>query len=242
MLWISALVHWMVGGEIELVSGILGIATGLGLGVVCLNPPVPFLQPVAYLAVWGTLVLYPFVRAGLTQRELRSVDVYALERAYEALGQRPREAFLRFRLAQAVWKLGMGGHAMRIAEGCLPELDPKVFREEHMIVRGWQRHAPGAELFVDYACMDCGGACPPGKTHCPACGAPFLLERAQGKVLGKGMGRRIVAAWVAGALALAGLPWASTLPPGPAIGVVVAILAAAFLVVFLAFVPRGARA
>ena len=237
MLWITALVHWMVAGEIEVVGGVLGIAAGLALGFCTLHPPLPALQPLAYAAVWGTLVLFPFARAAMNQRELRSVDVHALERTYDALGQRPGENFLRFRLAQAAWTLGMTGHAVRIAEDCLQSMDPKLFSEEHMIVRRWHRERPEAEAFVDYACMDCGGPCPAGRTHCPRCGAPFLLDRVRGKAFSKGMGRKIVAAWAAGAVALAGIPWALTLPPGAAIGAIVAILGVAFLVVFLAFRP-----
>ena len=240
MLWIIALIHWIIGNEIELVSGLLGIGVGLALGYMCLQPPVPFMQPVSYLSVWITLVAFPFVRAGLNQRELRAVDLHALERAYEVLNERPREAMGRFRLAQAAWKMGMTGHAIRIGEGCLPELDPKHFREEHMIVKGWHRQMAPAEMFADYACAQCGGACPPGRTHCPKCGAPFLLDRLKGvAAFGKGTGRKIVAAWAGGAGALAGVSWATTLPPGPAIGAIVVVLGIAFLVVFLAFRPQG---
>ncbi len=239
LLWISALVHWMIGGEIEVPSGILGIFVGIVLGFVSLHPPVPALAPLAYVSVWITLALFPVVRMGLNRRELRSVDVHALERAYEALGQRPRETFLRFRLAMAAWNLGMTGHAIRIAEDCLPSMDPKVFSEEHMIVRRWHREQPPAEMFVDYPCLDCGNPCPPGKTHCPTCGAPFLLERVQGKAFRGGTLRKFVAAWAAGAGAIAGVSWASTLPPSAALGAIVAILGAAFLVVFLAFRPQG---
>lgn len=237
LLWISALVQWMIGGEIEPVNGILGIFVGIALGVATFHPPFPAAQGLAYATVWLTLALFPFVRAELNQRELRSVDVLALEKAYLVVGQRPRETFGRFRLALAAWNLGMTGHAMRIAETCLPDMDPKTFREEHMIVARWRREAPPASAFVDYECMECGGTCPPGKTHCPSCGAPFLLERVQGKAFAKGAGGRIVASWVAGVGALAGVAWAITLPPAAAIGTIIVVLGLAFLVVFLAFRP-----
>ena len=239
LLWISALVGWTIANEIEVVSGILGIAVGFALGICCLHPPTPILQPIAYATVWLTLPIFPIARAAMNRRELRGVDVHALERAYDALGQRPREVLARFRVASASWTLGMTGHAIRIAEGCLAEMDPKLFAEEHMIVRRWHREGPSAEAFVDYVCMDCGGACPPGKTHCPTCGAPFLLDRVRGRAFGGALGRKLVAAWIAGAGALAGVVWALTLPPAAAIGAIVAVLGLAFLVVFLAFRPRG---
>lgn len=239
MLWISALVGWMVGGEIETVNGIAGVGAGLALGILTLHPPFPAMQGIAYATVWLTLVLFPFARAAMNQRELRGVDVYALERAYAVIGQRPRETLARFRLAQASWTLGMTGHAMRIAESCLPDLDPKIFTDEHTIVRRWHREQPSAEMFVDYVCVDCGGACPPGRTHCPSCGAPFLLDRVRGRAFGKGMGGKIVASWAAGVGALAGIPWAISLPPGAAVGAILAILGLTFLVVFLAFKPKG---
>jgi hypothetical protein len=239
MLWISALVHWMIGGEIEIPSGILGIAAGLGLGVVCLSPPIKAMQPIAYLSVYATIALYPFVRAGMTRRELKSVDLHAMERAYDVLGQRPRDPMARFRLAQTAWTLGMTGHALRIGESCLPELDSKVFREEHMIVKRWHREMIPAEMFVDYPCTVCGNPCPAGRTHCPSCGEPFLLNRAKGKLFDPRMARKLIAAWVAGAGALAGVPWATTLAPAAAIGAIIVILGLAFLVVFLAFRPQG---
>ena len=239
LLWITALVHWTITNEIEVVGGVLGIGAGLGLGVICLNPPVKAVQPVAYVTVYATVALFPFIRAGLNRRELKGVDLLALEKAYAVLGQRPGEAFGKFRLATAAWTLGMTGHAMRIAEVALADMDPKIYREEHMIVRGWHREQPPASAFVDYACTDCGNPCPPGKTHCPRCGAPFLLDRARGKLFDPRFARRIVAAWAAGAIALAGVSWASTLPPAAAVGGIVAILGLAFLVVFLAFRPRG---
>lgn len=239
MLWISALVGWAIAGEIEPVSGILGIFVGVMLGVCTLKPPVPELQPIAYVTVWATLALFPFVRAGMARRELRSVDAHALERAYDALGQRPGEGYLKFRLAQAAWTLGMRGHAIRIAETVLPDMDLKLFREEHMIVRRWHREAPPAAMFVDVACLDCGAPCPPGRTHCPSCGAPFLLDRVRGRAFKPEVGRRIVAAWSAGVGALVGVLWAVTLPPVAAAGAIVAVLGAAFLVVFLAFKPKG---
>ena len=238
LLWISALVGWMIANEIEVVSGVLGIAVGIALGICCLNPPTPALQGIAYATVWLTLPLFPIVRAAMNQRELRSVDVYALERAYEVLGQRPREVLAKFRIAQAAWKLGMTGHAVRIGEACLQEMDPKLFSEEHSIVRRWHREGPGGETFVDFECGDCGGACPPGRTHCPKCGAPFLLDRVRARAFGGALGRKIVASWVALAGGLGGVAWALTLPPAAAIGAIVAVLGLAFLVVFLAFRPR----
>ena len=239
LLWISALVQWTIANEIEVVSGLLGIGAGFGLGIVAMSPPLPFMQPLAFLTIWLTVVLFPFARHAMNRRELRAVDVEALERAYTILGQRPRDVLGRFRLGQAAWTLGMTGHAMRIAEDCLQEMDPKVFVEEYVIVRRWHNHQPGADMFVDYACMDCNGACPPGKTHCPTCGAPFLLDRIKGKVFSKGTGRKIVAAWIAGVGALAGVPWATTLPATAAFGAIIVILGLAFLVVFLAFRPQG---
>lgn len=81
LLWISALVQWIIANEIELLSGLLGIGAGLGLGIVAMSPPIPALQPLAFLTIWGTVALFPFVRAGLNQRELRGVDLHAMERA-----------------------------------------------------------------------------------------------------------------------------------------------------------------
>lgn len=242
MLWITALVHWMVAGEIEIISGFVGVGVGIGLGLITLQPPVPIAQPIAYITVYATIALFPFVRAGMTRRELKAIDLQALERAYAVLGERPRDVMARFRVAQAAWIMGMPGHALRLGEACLEEMPRNVFGDEHAIVRGWRRVALPPDAFEPYTCLDCHAPVQPGRTHCARCGAPYLLERAQGKTSPKTAGRKMVAAWVAAAAALGGIPSATALPPVAALVAILMILGLAGLVIFLAFRPEGSQA
>jgi hypothetical protein len=65
----------------------------------------------------------------------------------------------------------------------------------------------------------------PGKLFCEKCGAPFLLDYAQGRWVKSSTVRRAVVLWIAAIAALVGIPSAAVaLPPAFAAAVVVVLL------------------
>jgi hypothetical protein len=233
--WILSLVGWMVTADIDILTGVLGIWIAIGLGYVAMKPPVPALSPLSFIAVLITLVMYPWARSALNRRELKSIDVEALEKAYEQLAMKPDNTLARFKVAKHAYILGMPGHALKIAEEALAYIPERHFQDEHRLLKRWRAQVQQPEFFRAIQCVECNAMNPPGRIHCTQCGAPFLLDRARGKVLGKGQGRKIVAAWFAMVAVLAGIPAATALPPMLTIVTIVALLVAACCVVFLAF-------
>jgi hypothetical protein len=206
-IWIVALVHWMIGGEIELLFGFAGIVAGFLLGFVAIVPPSPAISFVALGVISGTVVGFPVVRSVVNRKQLRAIDLETLERAYGSLSLRPDNIAAKFKIARLVWDMGYPGHALRIAEQCLVHAPQAFFNEEIKLVARWQRVPLNANAFDPLNCIECGQSNPAGNVRCAACGAPFLLHRAQGKILPGSLGRRLLVAWIVmvGALAGSGL-------------------------------------
>ncbi|HEY0868345.1 MAG TPA: zinc ribbon domain-containing protein [Fimbriimonas sp.] len=237
MFWVLSLVQWMIMGEIDAATGVFAVLAGIGLGILAIAPPSPILAPISFLIVVVTMLLYPFLRHAMNRKELRSVDVDAMARVYESLGQRPTNPSARIRLAQYAWTLGMPGHALTIAEESLKQMPVQHFREEHRMVGQWKKHPLGPERYQPISCEKCNFYNPPGEVYCGRCGAPFLLLHVRRGVGPGPMGRRMVAAWIAMVAVLAGIPASTSLAPLWTMGAIVSLLAAAAVVLWLAFRP-----
>lgn len=235
MIWGASLVGWMITGEVDVISGILGFTVAILLGFVTLFPPVPALQPITFGAVVLTIILYPFVRMGMTGRELRAVDAEAMERAYEALAMKPDNLGARLKLAKLAAQRGYAAFAVAMVDSQLAYMPKHLYQDELRQLESWKAAARAPGVTTSLPCVDCGLMNTPGGIHCVRCGAPFLLDNARGKLVGKSTGRRLLAAWIAMVAALAAIPLASSLRPALAITVIAAALLIAGIAVVLAF-------
>lgn len=234
IIWVVSLVQWMVIGEIDPSSGIIGIVLGIGLGYTAMKPPVPILSPISFTLVVGTVVLYPFLRSSMDRHDQRNLDVEAVDKAYQMIGQRPDSPFAKFRLAQSIYRLGMIGHAVAIADSAMAYVSERTATEEHRILKRWKAAGVPPETMRQVACIECHTMCQPGWTHCRTCGRPFLLDRAKGRILPEGLAKRMLCFWGALVLMGVGVPCATALPVGLAVPVIVAVLAGGFGLVLLA--------
>lgn len=230
VVWIMAMLHWTIQGDIDPPYGILGIVIGLGLGILSISPPAgkDFLTPVAMFAVVGSVALFVPLRTLLNRNELVSIDVDAIERAYEQLEERPNNVGARFKIAKLAYRRGLQGHAIKVAEDALKGMPQDFFTEEHKLVEMWKRQSTDDVSFKPIPCVECSTNNPAGELYCKGCGAKFLLDQAKGKWIGRALARKLIAGWVALLGVFVGIPLtASTLPPGAAL---VAILGLALLV------------
>ncbi len=205
-IWIISLVRWMVSGDVDMILGFLGIGMAILLGYIAINPPAPLVSILAFVAVLGTVVMFPFVRIAMDKRSLKAMDVEDLERAYYALKLRPDNVAARFKIARLLYDMGYPGHALRIAESCIATMPQAFFFEEHRLIMRWRTTPTSPRAFDPLPCLDCNHANPPGDVNCASCGAPFLLDRAKGKVMPGSLGKRLMAAWIVMVAVLAGLP------------------------------------
>jgi hypothetical protein len=240
--WVLSLIHWMIQGDIDAGSGLVGILFGFGMGYTAVKPPIPILSPIAFCLVVGTIVFFPFLRMSLDRRQFRNIEIEGVEKAYEAIGQRPDNPFAKFKLAQSVYRLGMIGHGVALADSVMASVPERIAQEEHRLLKKWIAAGVPPETLRPIQCIECRSLCQPGWTHCRNCGAPFLLHRAKGKIMPAGHARMLMAIWAAMVLAAIGIPAATALPPALALPAMALILVGAVLFVVLThrFTQAGA--
>jgi hypothetical protein len=241
-IWIYACIGWMIQTDVDVISGLAGVTLAIGIGLVAMIARDPRVPPLILIAEVVTLAAFPIVRAVLNRHALNAVDAEAIERAYEALSERPGNPGLTFRLAKAVYNRGLVAHAIALAETALQQMPRNLFEEEHGILRGWKRTKQAAEPPRPLPCLDCSTPNEPGLIHCKRCGSPFLLDYARGKWVGRSLARKLVAAWAALMVAIVGIPWASmSLPPAIALVATALLIAVAVGLLVIAFRPKENR-
>jgi hypothetical protein len=240
-LWVLGLLQWAIQGDIDVISAIVGILIGLGLGFTALLSHEPYMAPLILTGVVITMLAFPVVRNSLNKRALDQLDSEAIERAYEVLNAKPGNAPAKFKLAKTIYSKGLPAHALAIAEDAISQMPEAIFPEEHRILKSWRHYRLGPDQSKPLNCLECGHPNPPGPTHCVRCGSWYLLHHARGAWVGKSLAKKFVAAWACLMLALVGIPLAAgSLPPGAAIPVILGLMAFAVAILILTF--RGAVA
>jgi hypothetical protein len=240
-IWIVSLINWSILGDVDPLSGFLGVSAAIMLGIMAFKPPVPGLTPYIFCMATLSVILYPIARANMVRKELSSFDVDGIEQGYMLLGQRPTNPVARLKIAQHLYNLGHHGHAIAIAESVMKQLPERLFLDEHRMIRLWKRNPPRANAYNPISCVECGHLNPPGSVHCFKCGEPFLLHMVKGRFVPSRLGRQLVAAWIALLLLLGGIPIAATMKAELAFPMMIAVLVAAAGVAFAGFRPAGGQ-
>lgn len=242
-IWVLSLVQWMITGDVDVLVAIPGIAIGIVLGVLTLNPPDPRLAPVFFFAVLATVLFFPFVRQALIKRALHKVDVEQVERAYDQLSLKPGNVGYEMKIARLLYDKGLPGHAIAVAERVLQHAPKQLFESEHRMLNQWRAASQRINLNQPLSCVECGFRTPQGQLFCERCGAPFLLHYLKGKLVGGRLARKLIGAWAATVAAIVGLPSAATaLPPSMSIPVMIVVVAVVVAVLWIAFRPEGRAA
>ncbi|MDR3687828.1 MAG: hypothetical protein P4L46_00515 [Fimbriimonas sp.] len=233
--WIMACVHWMIGGDIDGLTGFGGIAVALGLGYEAINPPVPQLAPMTVIAVFITVVMFPFVRSAMDKKALRNIDIDELVKAYNSLSMRPDNVLAKIKIARVLWDLGVCGHAIRIVESQLPHMPPRFFGEDIHMLKRWHMMKLEARFFSPISCTECQTSNEAGLVYCRQCGSAFLIDFVKGRVIGTRLGKKLIASWTALVAILIGIPAAEAMPPVASIPAILAMMVVAVLIVYFAF-------
>lgn len=233
--WIVSLIGWMIQGDVDGLFGFAGVCVALVLGYFSFMPPTEALRPFTAIAVVGTVIVFPFLRQALNQRALLAIDIEAMENTYEMLRAKPENHLQRFKLARLMYERGHIESALAIGAEALKGMPEKLFTDEHRMVGRWLRQNPHVNPAATVPCIDCGHPNPASALTCERCGQPHLLDLARGRWVGRQFAKRLIAGWIAGILALAGIPLASQLAPAAAVTIILLIMAGAGFVIWMAF-------
>jgi ribosomal protein L40E len=240
------MVHWMIQGDVDFGFGIVSIVVAGLLGAVMLNPPngLTWISPLIAVALAFSVFAFVPLRQALEGRELVAIELDQLDRAYKQLDERPGNLGARFKIAKLVHRRGFYGHAMAIAEDALKQMPEEFFQEEHKVVATWKRTELEPGDLRGLGCVECGFSNPPGEIYCKRCGSKYLLDQAKGKWIGRTLGRKILASWVALMGVFVGIPiTALALPLVPAIIGVLGISILILTILYTAFLgEKGIQA
>lgn len=194
-IWVISFVGWMINGDVDGLTGFLGILGTVALGAVITKPPAQNLAPVGFLAIVTISVMFPFVRRAINRHQLRLVDVDAIERAYEVMKVRPNNPGSRMRIARHLHNLGFPSIAIPIMDSALKDVPVQFFRDEFMLLQMWR--SGGAVPAASLECPICGMRNDPGlSVICTRCQAPYLLDRLRGRIMSASLGRRLLGIWM----------------------------------------------
>jgi hypothetical protein len=111
-IWIVSMVGWMVQGDVDFLPGALSIAMALALALGAMNPPLPWMGPLCFLAALLTVVAFVPIRKAIAARDLRQIDDDQLRGAYEAWQRHPGNVAAVYRMATLMAQKGKYAQAV----------------------------------------------------------------------------------------------------------------------------------
>jgi hypothetical protein len=247
--WVVWAIRKMIDAELSAMQGVSVI--GLSLFLVYLAIAGGFWVAIVIATLMlATLAAVPYLASRIDQRLLFEVDEHILEQAFGAFGENPSNVAALFRIANVLYDAGQRGHAIRVAEYAASllssDVDPvsnrsfrDLFRKELHDLKRWREDARPTD-FHPIRCLRCSMINPPGVIACARCQAPVLLDHARRRADPRPFYARLLAGWIAIALALSvsvALGW--TLSGKSLIFAIAGIVA--MLGLFLSWLFRGER-
>ena len=238
--WTISMIHMMVMGDIDVISGFLAICVAMALGVITIRPPEPYLSPVCFGAVVSMVLFYPLIRANMTKRAMVKIDLEHLERMHENLRMRPDNNGTKFKIAAMLYERGYVSHAMALAENIAEDMPHELYPDENKLLRRWREETKGRLSSRSIPCPKCGAYNGPGGYLCSKCGAEYLLLSAKGNWLTGFWGTKFLGAWIVAVIGIVGIPAVASLglPTWALVTGVMVLLAGAVFVLLRAFVQR----
>lgn len=227
-IWVYSMIAWSITEDIDPWFGLPAAAVGVGLGMMAIAPPAPGLGPLFFCAIVGMMIAYPFVRKAAKSRMISDIQIHEMNRAYEALRQRPDHASAQLKLAEALYQRGYVHQALAVGNAALKKLPQNYYAAEHKMVAEWGQYASqGAPSEI--RCLSCGTMNDPANTFCIRCREPYLLYHARGGWFGATKVMPVLGLWLVGTLAIVGLPTVVMIPAPLAIRItlIVVLLAGA---------------
>jgi membrane protein implicated in regulation of membrane protease activity len=206
-IWVVCLINWMIMGDVDPVTGILGVTLGLCLGSLALLNENRMLTPFIFAAVISIMILFPVVRGSYNRSELAKIDIETIERAYETLDEKPGHFSALFRMCGGLHARGLSANAEAIGRKAIEGLRKELVREEIRLINIWASAARRQTLPARTLCPRCGRVNQLEAIYCEGCSGPYLLWAAKNRWIHAGLVKKVVSIWTAGVALLVGIPW-----------------------------------
>lgn len=193
--WAVSLTLGVISGEVDTLVGVGGTFSVVALGAAAMTPSFYEYAPLLAVLAYGSFLVVPLCKRIFDQKELRSIQVEKLEKAYMAMGMRPDNPALKFKLAAMLYEEGMVDAAIAIGKSVIERMPQRVFPEENRHFRAWLASAAG-DAPSTFRCPGCGYANKPGDVFCQSCSEPFFLLMIQTPGKQGNLGAKFISIWL----------------------------------------------
>lgn len=235
VIWLLIMIHWMVDGDLDVRIGAASIFLAIAMLPLSIWAP-PYVSAILCVTMVASIIFLPFARSFLSQQLHRQLDTQELEKAHASFGSRPDNIGAQFAIAQALYKHGLLGNAIAIAERAMgslsTEVDPatnRSFRDlyyrEGKLLERWKMQAQTTpDVNRQIKCPRCGFLNPPGNIACGGCQAPYLLDLARSGHANERTSTKLVLVWLVLAATLVLGSWAGNAFSGNQLLAVIGVL------------------
>jgi hypothetical protein len=223
-IWFLSLMSWMISGDIEVITGIIGIFVAVMLAYLAVKPPADYFPPIIFFGMILLAVLLPVIRKSMSERELRMMEIEQLERHMTRLIERPDMTISRMEVARRLASLGFVAHALALTEQ-IKAAPMRQMEEEKREIRKWEFSlSPATSKIIP--CLRCGKPGHPAALLCPHCQSPYISRYLKGHVVMPALAKKLIIGWTLGVGLLLAIPAASAmLPPAGSLLIIPMMLA-----------------
>jgi hypothetical protein len=240
-IWVLFLIQWMVMGEVDGLTGVLGISAAIMLAVGALTLPVEEVKWGCLFLLYATIAVFVPMQEAVRKRGLARIDFEQMESCYDRLRERPQDSYAVFKLAELLVdrgfpSLGLGLMIARL-EGEQPAFYEPEFRRVRVLQSQGIRAATG-----DISCPRCRNQMHRRLTICSRCEAPIYLLLSRAPMVSAMGGGRTVRLAMLGFVAALAIPLIAMLDAPPLLRAALAVVLMSLGSVAVVRAMKGATA
>ncbi len=188
-----SIVHWMIGDEIDFMTGITGIFIVILMIFVCNRPPYDWVSPVIFFGLLAVVIGIPGARRLADMKVMTDIDIDRLSRLYQNLDKAPGDGLREYAIARVLYDMNLCGHAVGVARKAIGKIPSIALTNEEYELKRWE------SAIIDNPqellnCPSCRAKGDFGTLYCSKCGSPYVLYHFKLPKQG-GMSNQVILIW-----------------------------------------------